>query len=808
MLISIDWIKDFVTLPNITANELGSKFTLATAEVEDVISSGEHFERVHVAFVKSIRRHPEADKLNLVTLQLNAEGKELEVVCGASNVRPNLKVCFAPNGTSLPNGITLEPKVIRGVKSEGMICSEEELGLADSSEGIIELPADAPIGQNMVQYMKKKRDVLLEIDNKSITHRPDLWGHFGMAREFATIFSTPLKNPFSDEWMKKMRQHYNAKASPIHPVVDTNSACLGYFGLSVENVKVQESPDWIKERLIACGLRPINSLVDISNYVMLELGFPLHIFDAKKIKGNKLFIHRIGSNQDFITLDEQKRSLIDFDTVIADEEKPLVLGGIMGGLNSGVCENTTSIFIEVANWKAAEVRRTSTRLGLRTDSSQRYEKTLDSCLMERTLLRTLELVLMLNPSASVVGKAEYSGIDLSSIRSPIIATSVEKIEKVLGINVGRDRIISIFKSLDFAVEENAGKLIVSIPTYRATKDISCQDDLIEEIGRIVGYDNITPVSPVMQIAPVRLSETQKRHRKIRDFLSNHSAAYEVMTYPMIGEKTTAKVSWPVESKLVLVNALSEDADRMRPSMIPSILQVAANNTRHFDQYRFFEVGRSYIADDKKFASEENHLVICFYHREKNCFLELQDHVERLLTTLSVSFDFCEKNSKFKNALVPEEWSGVHPYEYANIRIMGKMQGAVFSVHPMMLKELKIKGNLTLAVINLSSFETSEIKSKVKYRPLPKFPMVDFDCTVVANRDVPAAKVLDALKAVKMKECSEKKIVTVFPMENGQNAISLRVTFYDPSMTLGPEVIKKGEMEVLDVLAKAGFPLRS
>lgn len=808
MLISIDWIKEFVKLPNISAQEIGSKFTLATAEVEDVISIGEHFERVHVAYVKSIRRHPEADKLNLVTLQLNTDGKELEVVCGAANVRENLKVCFAPNGTSLPNGITLEPKVIRGFKSEGMICSQEELGLADSSEGIIELPDDAPIGVNMIEYMKQQRDVLLEVDNKSITHRPDLWGHYGMAREFATIFSTPLANPFSSEWAANLKKHFNNSVSPIYPIVDTRSACLGYFGLSVDGIKVTESPEWMKRRLAACGLRPINSIVDISNYVMLELGFPLHIFDRKKIAGDKLYIRRIGKNEEFVTLDEQSRQLIDFDTIIADRDKPLVLGGIMGGLNSGVDDDTASIFIEVANWKAAEVRRTSTRLGLRTDSSQRYEKTLDSKLMERTLLRTLELILQLNPGAKVIGKMEYSGLDLDTIIAPLIHTSVSKIEDVLGIEVGKDRIVSIFKSLDFKVQDKGDDLLVTIPTYRATKDISCQEDLIEEIGRIVGYDNIIPTSPEMQIAPVRLSEAQKKQRKIRDFLSAHSSAYEVMSYPMIGEKILSRVKWPQHDELKLVNALSEDADRMRPSMIPSLLNVAANNARNFDEFKFFEMGRSYIADAKNFAREENHLVVAFYHRSENCFLDLQNHIERLMLSLSVAHDFCEKNPKFKSAVVPEEWCGVHPYEFVNIRIMGKMQGAIFTVHPMMLKTLKIKGNLSFAVINLSAFESLESKSKVKYSPLAKFPKADFDCTVLADKTVAAAKVLDSLKAVKMKEMVDRKIVTIFPLDNGMNAISLRVTFFDPNKTLDADVIKQGEQEVLSVLLKAGFPLRS
>ncbi len=807
MLISIDWIKDFVEVPNILPKEIGEKFTLATAEVEDVISSGEHFEKVHVAHIMSIRKHPEADKLNLVTLKLDEIGKSIEVVCGASNVREGLKICYAPTGTTLPNGLTLEPKKIRGFLSEGMICSEEELGFAESSEGIIELPEDAPVGQNLIQYMNQKKDVLLEVDNKSITHRPDLWGHYGMAREFATIFEVPLKTPFNSKWMEKYFSKFTNDASPIVPVVDAGSCCLGYYGLSVSGVKVGESPDWMKARLNSCGLRPINSIVDISNYVMLELGMPLHIFDRKKIKGDKVYIKRIGNESEFVTLDEITRKLLPTDTIISDSECPLVLGGIMGGLNSGVSEDTTDIFIEVANWKAAEVRKTSTRLGLRTDSSQRYEKTLDSNLMERTMIRTLELVLELNPSAKVVGKLEYDGVDFKSKAPLAIKTNILKIEKVLGKEVGRDRIIKIFTDLDFAVEAQGDDLSIVVPTYRATKDIECEADLIEEIGRIVGYDNIVPTAPLVEVAPVRLSTAKQIERKIRDFLVYNASAYEVMTYPLVGEKLLKKSGWPKDNGLKLLNALSEDADRMRPSLLPSLLESIAVNVKNSDKFRSFEIGRAYFDNEKTFSSEEDHLVIAFYSHDKSCYLDLLNTTERMLGALNVPHDICERHPKFKNELVPEEWVGSHPHDFLNIRIMGKMQGAVASVHPILLKDYKIKGNLSFAVVNLSSFNGRPLKDKTKYNPLPKYPSATFDCTVVADNNEPVGKILDCLKKVKLKELVDRKVVTVFDMGEGKKAVTIRSTFFDPNKTLESELIKSAENTILSTLDKSGYPLK-
>ncbi|MCK5883827.1 MAG: phenylalanine--tRNA ligase subunit beta [Bacteriovoracaceae bacterium] len=808
MLISIDWIKDFVEIPKISPKEIGERFTLATAEVEDIISSGEYFEKVHVAHIESIRKHPEADKLNLVTLILNQKGDKIEVVCGAANVRVGLNICYAPTGTTLPGGLTLEPKKIRGFLSEGMICSDEELGFSDNSEGIIELPENAPVGQNLIEYMNQKKDVLLEVDNKSITHRPDLWGHYGMAREFSTIFGAPLKTPFDAKWMNKLRAEFSTEKSPVTPVVDTDSCCLGYYGLSLSGIKVADSPEWIKARLNSCGLRPINSIVDISNYVMLELGMPLHIFDRSKIAGDKLFIKRTGEGLDFITLDDQSRKLLPTDTVICDSDGPLVLGGIMGGLNSGVVADTSDLFIEVANWKAAEVRKTSTRLGLRTDSSQRYEKTLDSNLMERTLFRTLELIFELNPSAKVVGKLEYDGSDFKSVSPLTIKTNSSKIERILGKEIGHNRIVEIFSALDFNVEAKGCELLITVPTYRATKDIECEADLVEEIGRIVGYDNIVPTAPLAEVAPVRLSTAKLIERKTRDFMVYNASACEVMTYPLVGDKLLKKSQWPSLNGLKLLNALSEDADRMRPSLLPSILESIAVNNKNSDRFKIFEIGRAYFDDSKSFSREEDHLVIAYYDKEKSCYLELLNTVERLLGALNVPFDICDKNPKFKNVLAPDEWVGCHPHEYLNVRIMGKMHGAVISAHPILLKDYKVKGNLSLAVINLSAFNGRPLKDKTKYRPLPKFPSATFDCTVVANINEPVGNILDCLKKVKIKEFVDRKIVTVFDLGEGKKAVTIKSTFLDPSKTLDSELIKCAENTILATLDKNGYPLKS
>lgn len=805
MLISIDWIRDFTKVPNLPAKDIYTRFTLATAEVEDVKTVNEHLEKIVVAEILSFEKHPEADKLNLVTFRIS-DTDTRKVVCGASNVKVGIKIPYASIGVKLPSGLLLEPKKIRGVLSEGMLCSEEELGFAEESEGIMELPSDTPIGITMLELFKMKKDTIFDIDNKSLTHRPDLWGHYGMAREFSAMFEEPLTNRFTKEWQSALEKHFTIDKSPVVPRFEGESAGLAYYGLTVTGVKVTESPEWMKSRLRACGLRSINSIVDISNYVMLELGHPLHIFDRDLISGNEVVIKKLNSDTTFKTLDEIDRKLIAGDTVIADNNGPLVLAGIMGGLNSGVNDKTTNVFIEVANWKAAMVRRTSTRLGLRTDSSQRFEKTLDSKLCYRTLLRTLELILELNPGAKVIGKAEYAGNDLSQIPVVKIKTSLKKIKTVLGFDLNEDRLRSILSSLDFSLEGSAENLTVTVPSYRSTKDVEQEADLIEEVGRIIGYDNITATSPLDTIAPVKLTEMQKVQRRVRDFMVLQGKSFEVMTYPLVGESLLKRVSWPLRNDLKLINSLSVDHNMMRTSLIPSLLEVCETNAKSFDRFRFFELGRAYNDDAKTFSKEALHLGAVFADKENNPFIDMVNTVSNLLSSLNISYDFVERNSKFTNSLVPAEWIGNHPFEYLNIRVMGKFAGVIFSVHPLVLRELKVKGHLTMALFDLSIFENFSAKDKTKYKPLSKFPSSAFDWTVVTNEETLASDVLAACKKVKVKELKEVQILDIFSNEK-KKFVTIRAILADETQTLTSEVLKQAETALIDATTKAGFNLK-
>ena len=803
MYISIDWIKDYVELPDLSPEELAVRFTMATCEVEEVKTTGALLEKVRIVQITEIQNHPDSDHLHLVKF---TDGKgSWEVVCGAPNVAVGKKVPYAPLGTTFAGGFTLVPKKIRGIMSEGMLCSETELEIGNDDSGLKIFPDDAPLGISVAEYLGVKGDILFDIDNKSITHRPDLWGHYGMAREFAAVFRNELKNPFSLEWEKKIQGWFSSDKPPVTIEVDKDSANLGFKGLSMDNITIKDSPQWMQERLNACGMRPINNIVDISNYVMLELGMPNHIFDRDTNRGGRIVVRRAGENMKFTTLDEVERDIVPTDTMVCDAEGPASIAGIMGGLDSGIADTTSRIFLEAANWVDAEVRRTSTRLGLRTDALQRYEKSLDSQMLDNTIYRLVELIKESCPEATVVGGIVED--NMPEYTPLVIKISASRVCQVLGKEIPAEEIIRILESLDFGIAREGDSLTVTVPSYRSTKDIECEADIIEEIGRVIGYDNITPASPMNAITSVRLSEALQMSRKIKDYLVLNGKSLEIMTYPMVGEKLLDQAFWPEKNEnLVLVNAMSPEHDRMRPSMIPSLLNTASLNQKTWSSFRMFEMGRSYIQDDKEFSKERYQLGVVFFDRKRSPFIEVADTMEGLMNSLNLPFRITTGYNK-QNPLLPEEWPGRHPSDFLDIQVMGGSCGFITSVHPLVCRNFKIKGQLVMAVLDLTDFQDKKMKDKTKYKPLAKFPSSTFDCTVVTDSRTPAEDVVKAMGRMKMKELDWVRIVDIFQLSEEQKTITVRTSFSDAEKTLSGDFIREAEDKVVETLKKAGFPLK-
>lgn len=928
MKVSLDWISDFVDLPKgLSDREIAEGLTLGLCEVEGLERPGAVFQSVVAAKITAVEKHPKADKLKLAAVELGG-GKSVTVVCGAPNCRAGITVPYAAVGTTLPGGLTLEPKTIRGILSEGMLCSEEELGLSagpgDSGEpvspegpggrgGIMELPEGTPAGTRLSDLPEipglrggpgaegrsgaeglgpgggpgaggpeaesrpgagngpgtegghaddwslgpgaggggprtgpggegpdtpaAADDLILDIDNKSLTHRPDCWGHYGLAREFAAIFSRPFRDRFSPEWAASLKERISADGAaergtgeaPVSVHVDPDSSNLGFLGLSINidpGVSAGVSPPWMRRRLAAAGMRPINALVDISNYVMLETGIPNHIFDRAAIRGGRIVVRRAGADQDFTTLDGQKRRLLASDTLVCDAERPLAAAGVMGGLESSVGADTTAIMVEAANWRDSEVRRTAARLGLRTDASQRYEKSLDSARLEICLLRIYELIRKISPGARAAG-----GIQRENMPEPpglVIPTSPGRIAAVLGEEVGVERLEAILGALGFGLDPGGASAPkrprgdcrdfthrVHVPTWRSTKDIECEADIAEEVGRIIGYDNITPESPSQGIAALRLSPAKTMFRRAQDYMVLRGRALEVMTYPLVGRALLEKAAWPaLNENLVLANALTPAHDRMRPGMIPSLLEAAAENNKEHSAFRIFECGRAYADLGGEDYSREHHQIgIVFQELHANPFIPLADTVENLLPYLGLRGKLIPGDPARQHPLIPAAWPGTHPHEFLDIVIGKTSEGAVVSIHPQIARAFKLKGKTALAVIDLTNLTDLGGRSgapaadRAPFIPPDRFPGSDFDLTVVMPSRTHAAEAVEVVRGMGKKEIRSVGVLDVFPLEENRKALTLHIEFRDSEHTLDADFIKKTEGEIIAVLDGAGYPLR-
>ena len=807
MWLSLKWIQDFVDYtPEISPSELGVLISLRVAEVEDVKILGESLSQVRVVEVLETQPHPDADKLKLATL---TDGKEQRtIVCGASNCRPGIKIPFADLGAKFEitgkdgktSTLVIKPTKIRGVESTGMLCSASELGLEAESDGILELPADTPLGLNLSEYeaFSAAQDTLFEVDNKSLTHRPDLWGHYGFAREFSAIFGLDLK-PYPGV------EPNSSDASAYAIQNDVTDLCRRYSALEVKNVKVGPSPEWMKLRLEAAGLNSKNNIVDITNYILLELGQPMHAFDTAKLKDQKITVRTATEGESFKALDEETYTLNESDIVIDNAGEAVALAGIMGGLDSSIDENTTSILLESANFDAATVRRSSTRIGLRSDSSARFEKSLDPENTTLALKRALQLILELCPEAEVVGQIADS-YDTKYERLSI-DTSIEFLQKRLGTTeITEEFIREKLTALGFGLE---GNLKVAIPTWRATKDVSIQEDIVEEVGRMYGYDNIKPYSLNFEIKPAEPNNSRKLERQLKSALTDGLGFTEVLLYPWTGDKQLAEYGLSSEGLMTLSNAVSEESKYMRPSTIPHFVDAIAENMKYFDGARFFEFGRIYDTTAMKglLPTERFKLtgaiVPAFKKKDlqTETFYEVKALVQDLLQVTGIT------GTQVK-PLAGEQAKWVHPGIACGFYRGKQLLAEVFKLHPAIAQKKGLRHNPYIFVTHFDEIEKSQ--RKFKYKAVNKFPGVPFDITVVADEKTLAGDIQKHITKAAKNSLRELSVFSVYQgddMEAGKKSVSFRMTFGSDKKTLEPEEVTKLQEGVIGALDKAGFPLK-
>lgn len=593
MKISLDWISDFVDLSDLDPETIADRLTLATAEVEGFEVVRRSVDGVLVAevlSVKSIVSGGEADEgKSLAVVQVDCGGKQYQTVCGAPNVRAGMKTPFAPAGVVLAENTKIEAAQLRGHKSEGVLCSPAELGMSRWHEGLLELPVDLKAGTPLADLIPAE-DVLIEIDNKSLTHRPDLWGHYGFAREIAAIFRRPLR-PLP---MLDLSAYDDLPEYPLS--VEDFENCPCYACIELKCKATIPSPVAMQRRLHALGQRTMNLSVDVTNYVMLELGQPTHAFDGDRVTAIR--VAPMGNEGAFTTLDGQERKMLPDDLLIWDAEKPVALAGVMGGLNSEVGESTTKLLLESANFKASRVRHTSVRFDLRTEAAQRFEKTQPPINVKRGIARILKLVEEAGAEPKVTSRLTLAGDPKEDYRPVELAPG--SLATMAGAEIPDDEVLGILRRLEFKAEFAAdGTIKVGVPPHRSEKDISIPQDIAEEVLRVYGYGKIEPRMPQMPLKPLLANKVLRTEHKARRLLAAGHNFAEVHTYGWTDDNWIARLAFEPRHALAFANPIAQQYRLLRTTLMPNLLALVDVNRTHRDAFRLFELGRVYEASKQE-----------------------------------------------------------------------------------------------------------------------------------------------------------------------------------------------------------------
>jgi phenylalanyl-tRNA synthetase beta chain len=806
MKVSLKWLRDYIDV-KLTAGELAESLTMAGLEVKGTQTIGGTWDNVVIGEVIALNPHPNADRLKLATVDLGTE--QVTTVCGAPNISLGQRVTFAHIGARLIDphtgeAIVLKPAKIRGVASEGMVCSEKELGISESHEGILVLPPEAPIGAPLGAYLG---DVIFDLD--VTPNRPDCLSVIGIAREIAALTGEPLRLP---------EIHYEETEKSVDSfasvdIVDPD-LCPRYCASLVTGIKIAPSPGWLQQRLNSCGMRPINNVVDVTNYVMLEYGQPLHAFDYNKLKGRQIIVRRAGNGETITTLDGSERALNPDILVIADKEEAVAVAGIMGGLNSEVTDKTDTILLESANFNQATIRRGCSHLQFQSEASIRFDKGLNSGLPLLPLKRATQLLLEL-----AGGRAAKGIIDVYPGKSEpkLISLTTREVKRLSGLKVNIDEILKVLKALGFECQEgdSGSQILVSVPYWRS--DIKCSADLVEEVVRIIGYEKIpiTRLSSPLPQQKSKLSPTAQQSN-LREKLCNILTGFgfqEILTYSLVSLEKLQKLSPKLELKLPplkVANPMSREQEYLRTSLRAGLLSTLAHNQK-FEQagIRLFEIGKVFlpqhppvIASEAKQSQEERELpqekeVFCAVlsgaraelswqaDKELLDFFDAKGIVENLLNQLGLktSFDIGDDETLF-------------PGRRANIIVEDDKVGIVGDLHPKVTQAFELSNTICLIEIDLEKVLTKLTGAK-EYQPIPRFPSVTRDIALVIDEQVSYRSVEEIIQSFPL-----VTKVTLFDLYRGEQiaegkkSFAIRIVYQSPSHTLTDEEVDQTQEQML------------
>ena len=781
----MNWISDFVDLSGIDKIKLINKFSLSTAEVEnEIFFKGSDISGIVVAEIKSVENHPESKKLHLLKVDAG-DGTLTDVVCGAPNVRVGMKTAFAKLGAKIGE-ITIAPRQLAGYTSFGMCCSERELGISDSNDGIMDITEDVALGTDLKELYQID-DIVFEVDNKSLTNRPDLWGHYGIAREIAALAGRELK-PLDTADLSAYSSLEKVDLKIEDPL------CQRYSCIKFGNISKHVSPVNMRIRLFYCGMRALNFLADLTNYLMLEMGQPMHAFDSRKVE--KIRIKRFDKPFTFRTLDGVDRSIDENTLMICNGDTPVAIAGIMGGLDSEIVADTSTLTLESATFDAASIRKSTVRLSHRTDASQRYEKSLDPEMTVTAVARFVKLLTDIDSEAVVVSALT----DEVAFKYPDVKLDFNKtfVNRYTGIEISNDTIVNTLRSLGFGVELKGDDFSVSVPSWRATKDVTIKADIIEEITRIYGYDNFDVHTASAPLYPVRAAQEKTDEDRIKDILVKRYSMHELHSYVWAYYDEYKALGIDVESNVELVNATNPNIKTIRKSIVPTQLCQVKYNTAYDTDFAVFEVGRVVEGlNSEGLCDEHKKLAITIFSKTRDTekiYLELRD------VLAVIADDLKHEPLKFEKAEASHSYQ--HPKNLNKIYCGGRLLGEIGIVNTSVAKKIDKKANIVYAEIDVEEFAKIN-NASIKYEEPSKFPEIEIDLSFVSATFAPIAK---AIEESECKLIKSVRVVDTYTDDSGKS-ITVRLLFSHPERTLTKDEVLEVVNKILAILEPQGVKLK-
>ncbi len=785
MFLSMNWISDFVDLTGLDKTKLINQFSLSAAEVEnEIFYKGSDISGIVVAEIKSVEDHPESKKLHLLKVDAGDDALT-DVVCGAPNVKVGMKTAFAKVGAKIGE-ITIAPRPLAGYMSHGMCCSEKEIGISDDNSGIMEITDDVANGTD-IKDVYDIDDIIFEVDNKSLTNRPDLWGHYGIAREFATLAKRPLK-PL---------ECVDLTAYNDLPGIDMkieDKLCQRYSCLQVDNITKTVSPVNMRIRLFYCGMRGINLLADLTNYLMLEMGQPMHAFDSRKVESIR--IKRFDNPFTFRTLDGVDRDIDENTLMICNGDTPVAIAGIMGGLDSEIVEDTTTLTLESATFDAVSIRKSTVRLSHRTDASMRYEKCLDPEMTVPAIARFVKLLSDIDPDMKVVS----SLTDEYAYKYDTITLDFDKsfVDRYTGIEISNDTITETLGALGFDVKADGDSFCVTVPSWRATKDVTLKADIIEEITRIYGYDNFDVHTAQAPLYPVRPDTEKSVEDKIKDILVKRYSLHELHSYIWAYHDEYKALGIDIEDNVKLVNATNPNIETLRKSIVPTQLCQVKYNSAYAPEFGVFEIGRIVDGlDQNGLCKECKKLAVTLFSKTKST----EELYRELYTMLCVIADDIKHE-----AIVATPMDAVHSYQHLrnlnSLSCAGKIIGEIGVVHPVVSKKIDKKASIVYAEIDIREFSDIANRS-ISYREPSRFPEMEIDLSFVSDKFAPIA---EAIKSQNCELIKDVSVTDIYEDESGKS-ITVRMIFSHDERTLTREEVMAVADNVIADLGAKGIELK-